>query len=403
MTKQCAKKCSEEGLVCNPTSGRCVDPNGAIGRTLKSVAPPAEAAREIKKTLKSIREFNELYAEEHAGLEHNIKNGHKRGVLSRLFHSAKNSITGLLTLIRKYPKYAMVLIAVLVYGAAAVKRGKLPGIDTASLGWVSKEVGKDTLNTKTYVQTMTAFVGQLRELPATVGGYISTATSALITAIVMGWDKVKVYIAKATSGRSESKPKESTPTITSTPSMAATSTPAAVTSLKDKDSPSWVSRMWGKKATATPVKTTLQEQAIVENSLPYNSPSRNHPHFGLDVKNIPVETHTGPALNSIEAHNLAAKHDAEVFIKKHGWLGPLSPDPRTMSENEFERFFPHAGQQDVYMTMTQAHALQNAKRYRQWYEQQEMQHGDRKWWQESRNGLTPDGYNTLLRGFGHKI
>ena len=205
MVKQCAKKCSEEGLVCNPASGRCVDPNGAIGRALKSkatkskgkvAAPPAEAAREIKKTLKSIREFNELYAEEHAGLEHNIKNGHKRGVLSRLFHSAKNSITGLLTLIRKYPKYAALLIAVLVYGAAAVRLGKLPGIDTTSLGWVNKEVRKEIgPRNKTYMDTMRLFVEQLAQFPMTVGKSIGMKWSALITAIVTGWGKLSGVVS----------------------------------------------------------------------------------------------------------------------------------------------------------------------------------------------------------------
>lgn len=194
----CKVLCSQKGLLCNPASGRCVDPDGKIGRELqgrianrntRNVCPaaiqrqcksedkicnpktrqcvmphgsrgqklltsthyvkhhdlhhvrghmqtkmhkflgnsvnsgkkfPTDVDREVKKTLRAFDEFEELYEEEHEDLGHNIKNGHKKGVLRRMFGAAKNSLAGLYSLARKHPAFAVLIIAAMVYGGGAV-------------------------------------------------------------------------------------------------------------------------------------------------------------------------------------------------------------------------------------------------------------------------------------------
>lgn len=194
----CKVLCSQKGLLCNPASGRCVDPDGKIGRELqgrianrntRNVCPaaiqrqcksedkicnpktrqcvmphgsrgqklltsthyvkhhdlhhvrghmqtkmhkflgnsvnsgkkfPTDVDREVKKTLRAFDEFEELYEEEHEDLGHNIKNGHKKGVLRRMFGAAKNSLTGLVSLARKHPAFAVLIIAAMMYGGGAV-------------------------------------------------------------------------------------------------------------------------------------------------------------------------------------------------------------------------------------------------------------------------------------------
>jgi hypothetical protein len=212
MTK-CNAKCSERGLVCNPGSGRCVNPDGKVGRALTKKTTktkktfPAGADHAITTTLDTIGEFEELYQEERSGLERNIKNGHKRSVLSRLFHSAKKSVSGLLSLVRKYPAYALLIIAVMVSGGATAVAMSRPD------SWLAKALGtlktSDLKNLKptefiknywevarTYVRehggsefmtAMNSFATQL----AGIREYLGTKWTALTIPILALWNALK--------------------------------------------------------------------------------------------------------------------------------------------------------------------------------------------------------------------
>jgi hypothetical protein len=227
------KRCKSEGKICNPKTRQCVVSGGGRGRQLLANAHyvkhhdvhhvrhdvpnalhkhirglktkfPADIDREVKKTLHNIEDFEHLYEEEHGHLEHNVKNGHKRGVLSRMFYAAKNSLMGLLRLIKKHPAFAILIIGAILYGATAMYAPQ--AIQTA-LGYVtlpegmtaSQFVEKYWQAAKNYVEshggssfmaTMRSFTDQLVKIRGHLSGWWSTLTGAIVEA----WRALSKYV-----------------------------------------------------------------------------------------------------------------------------------------------------------------------------------------------------------------
>lgn len=205
---RCKSKCSGQGLVCNPASGRCVDPGGKIGRELRGGKKkfPADIDRELHKTLKSVQEFETLYNQEHGDLERNIKNGHTRGVLSRMFHAAKNSLAGLLSFMRKHPAFAVLIIAAMLYGggsAIVMSRPEswlaktlgtfspkslqdLPPSQFITKHWTTARNYVNAHGGSNFVATMNDFVGQLKNF----SDYLVGKWTLLTVPIVELWKKL---------------------------------------------------------------------------------------------------------------------------------------------------------------------------------------------------------------------
>jgi hypothetical protein len=227
--------CKAEGKICNPKTEQCVVPHGKRGKQLLQTdhylkhhdvshvlhahvpgvvakttnTLPAAVKKDLQHTLKTVGEFDELYQEEHAELEHNMKNSHKRGVLRRMFASAKNSLLSIVSFAKRHPAYAILLVAVLAASvtggvAYAYPGGKLafavnkalatvqlPAGTTApqfiAQNWAAMTKAVQTYKASTFIPAMNAFVTQLGTLVGSTGQYFTVAWQGLSNGVIAAW------------------------------------------------------------------------------------------------------------------------------------------------------------------------------------------------------------------------
>lgn len=250
--------CKAEGKICNPKTEQCVVPHGKRGKQLlqtdhylkhhdvshvlhahvpgvvakantlpavrwgrlkrkdlpyhehaKANTLPAAVKKDLQHTLKTVGEFDELYQEEHAELEHNMKNSHKRGVLRRMFASAKNSLSSIVSFAKRHPAYAILLVAVLAASvtggvayaypggklALAVNKAlamvQLPAGTTApqfiAQHWAAMTKAVQTYKATTFMPAMNAFVTQLGTLATSTGQYFTLAWQGLSNGVIAAW------------------------------------------------------------------------------------------------------------------------------------------------------------------------------------------------------------------------
>jgi hypothetical protein len=230
--------CKAEGKICNPKTEQCVVPHGKRGKQLlqtdhylkhhdvshvlhahvpgvvaKTLSTtntlPAAVKKDLQHTLKTVGEFDELYQEEHAELEHNMKNSHKRGVLRRMFASAKNSLSSIVSFAKRHPAYAILLVAVLAAsvtgGVAYVYPGgnlglavnkalamvQLPAGTTApqfiARNWAAMTKAVQTYKASTFIPAMNNFVTQLGTLVGSTGQYFKVAWGVLSNGVIAAW------------------------------------------------------------------------------------------------------------------------------------------------------------------------------------------------------------------------
>ena len=90
--------------------------------TVKKAAPSKKKVKksssvlpkEVKDEIKKLETFYDVYEEEKSGLISNVRDGHKKGTLNKLFTSAKSALGGLLRLVRS-PYFIMLICVALAY------------------------------------------------------------------------------------------------------------------------------------------------------------------------------------------------------------------------------------------------------------------------------------------------
>lgn len=122
----------------NVDSGKCVEKTNVNtvkkSKTVKKAAPSKKSntvkkeapskkkvkksssvlPKEVKDEIKKLETFRSVYEEEKNGLISNVRDGHKKGTLNKLFTSAKSALGGLLRLARS-PYFIMLICVALAY------------------------------------------------------------------------------------------------------------------------------------------------------------------------------------------------------------------------------------------------------------------------------------------------
>jgi hypothetical protein len=156
-------ECTLEGKICNPERHQCVVTHGSRGKRLlanahyvrhhdvshvaphvwASVArsqsrrsqshrsqsrrsqsrrsqnvnvPSSDVERATIDVLSKLGEYQRLDEQERHRLEENVRNGHRRGVMNRLFGSIRAALGGLWTFTKAHPAFAILLLAALLLG-----------------------------------------------------------------------------------------------------------------------------------------------------------------------------------------------------------------------------------------------------------------------------------------------
>ena len=116
--------------------------------TSASVDMPSEdVERATVDALSKLGDYQRLDEQEQHHLEQNVRDGHRRGVMNRLFGSARSAMAGMWQLTKKYPAFSVLVLAALLLGVharvddrttalvvgALEKLGSFPGVASAKL------------------------------------------------------------------------------------------------------------------------------------------------------------------------------------------------------------------------------------------------------------------------------
>ena len=176
--------------------------------------------KEVKDEIKKLETFRSVYEEEKNGLISNVRDGHKKGTLNKLFTSAKSALGGLLRLARSPYFIMLICVALAYYTGMSPAAGKTMAVNAfntlqqSSLGsyvassaatipakyasvkafvdatwrelWMYKGVGR-------LFNTMNDFMGQAGVLLQTSRSALGLRWTAMLTGIQTVYGKIMKY------------------------------------------------------------------------------------------------------------------------------------------------------------------------------------------------------------------
>ena len=213
----------------NANSGKCVKKSSKKAATPFKRCPAgtrrdkdtkkcvSALPKDIKEKLKDVEEFHDVYEEENPSLIANVRGGHKKGTLNKLFSSAKKALSGLVRMIGSPYFIVLICIALTVYTGMSTPAGKemainaLNAVKGSSFGSYftstaipakfasSKEFVMVTWNQMNAYKGVGKFFNTMSNFMGQIGVLLQTARGALGTGWVLTLESIKTMYGKIMS------------------------------------------------------------------------------------------------------------------------------------------------------------------------------------------------------------